>query len=86
MLANIEVVPNGFSALDFIDWWRPLLNDQKYDMAEYELKEALNLEPENKLILMSYARLLKMICCYAMESISRETCLSSYMGNQVTRN
>ena len=33
MLANIEVVPNGFSALDFIDWWRPLLNDQKYDMA-----------------------------------------------------
>lgn len=42
-----------------------LINNQKYDMAEYELKEALNLEPENKLILMSYARLLKMTKKYS---------------------
>lgn len=45
-----------------------LINNQKYDMAEYELKEALNLEPDNKLILMSYARLLKMTKKYS-ESI-----------------
>ena len=42
-----------------------LINNQKYDMAEYELKEALNLNPENKLILMSYARLLKMTKKYS---------------------
>lgn len=42
-----------------------LINNQKYDMAEYELKEALNLEPDNKLILMSYARLLKMVKKYS---------------------
>ena len=42
-----------------------LINNQKYDMAEYELKEALNLEPENKLILMSNARLLKMTKKYS---------------------
>lgn len=42
-----------------------LINNQKYDMAEYELKEALRLEPNNKLILMSYARLLKMTKKYS---------------------
>ena len=34
-------------------------------MAEYELKRALSLEPDNKLILMSYARLLKMVKKYS---------------------
>lgn len=45
-----------------------LINNQKYDIAEFELKEALTLEPDNKLILMAYARLLKMTKKYS-ESI-----------------
>lgn len=45
-----------------------LINNQKYDIAEFELKEALALDPDNKLILMAYARLLKMTKKYS-ESI-----------------
>ena len=28
-----QIVPDGFSALDFKEWWTPLLNEQKYNMA-----------------------------------------------------
>ena len=28
-----QIVPDGFSVLDFKEWWTPLLNEQKYNMA-----------------------------------------------------
>lgn len=28
-----HIVPEGFTALDFADWWKPMLNEKKYNMA-----------------------------------------------------